>query len=175
MVNFITSLLPGSDKMDKVYRQGAAGALLDEYEKALTELINCITDIPDAMLVAIADPVTQNPDGRSIQTVLAHVANAMYSYAGYIHRFKGHDYTKPEKALRPAAGHYIDDMRDAFRFTTEVFKNIHDDELEQPDNSKKIFTNWEQLYDIEQLMEHAIVHILRHRRQIEKMKITLQR
>ena len=31
-----------------------------------------------------------------------------------------------------------------------------------------------QSYDAEQLLEHAIVHILRHRRQIEKFKIQSQ-
>lgn len=160
--------------MDKVYRQGAIGAILDEYERAVAELVVCITGIPDTALVAIADPLTLNHDCRSIQTVLAHVAGSMYSYAGYIHRFKGHAYEKPDKKLRPAAGDYINDLRDAFRFTTEVFKDIKDDELEQPHNAKKIFTNWGQLYDIEQLMEHAIVHILRHRRQIERMKIGLR-
>lgn len=39
---------------------------------------------------------------------------------------------------------------------------------------KKIFTSWNQVYDIEQVTEHAIVHILRHRRQIEKFKIILR-
>jgi hypothetical protein len=29
-------------------------------------------------------------------------------------------------------------------------------------------THWGQTYDLEQLLEHAIVHILRHRRQIER-------
>lgn len=159
--------------MDKIYRQGATGALLDEYEKAVEELITVISAIPDAALVTIADPVTLNPECRSIQTVLAHVANSMYSYAGYIHRFKGHSYVKPDKSFHPTASNYIADLRDAFRFTTDVFKDIKDDELEQSDPAKKIFTNWEQWYDIEQLMEHAIVHILRHRRQIEKMKIVL--
>lgn len=160
--------------MNKVYRQGAAGALLDEYEKAVNELAACIVNIPDTALVTVADPVTENPDCRSVQTILAHVANSMYSYAGYIHRSKGYDYTKPDKILHPSASYYIHDLEDAFRFTTEVFRNIKDDELEQPEQSKKIFTGWGQLYDIEQLMEHAIVHILRHRRQIEKMKLLLQ-
>ena len=31
-----------------------------------------------------------------------------------------------------------------------------------------IKSRWSVIYDVEQLMEHAIVHILRHRRQIEK-------
>ncbi|HEY5122872.1 MAG TPA: hypothetical protein VIK14_03975, partial [Ignavibacteria bacterium] len=39
--------------------------------------------------------------------------------------------------------------------------------IEQTDNSKKMNVGWGQQYDIEQLLEHAIVHILRHRRQIE--------
>ena len=43
-------------------------------------------------------------------------------------------------------------------------------ELEQPDNSLKIKSGWGQSYDIEQMTEHAIVHVLRHRRQIEKFK-----
>ncbi|HEY9257936.1 DinB family protein [Chitinophaga sp.] len=159
--------------MEKIYRQGASGALLDEYEKAVRELVTLISDIPDRALATIADPLTLNPDCTSIQTVLAHVANAMYSYAGYIHRFKGHAYTKPEKSFHTAVSGFVADLEDAFRFTTEVFHHIKDDELEQSDPAKKIFTNWGQWYDIEQLMEHAIVHILRHRRQIEKMKIVL--
>ena len=31
-----------------------------------------------------------------------------------------------------------------------------------------------QVYNIEQIAEHAIVHILRHRRQIEKFKLALR-
>jgi uncharacterized damage-inducible protein DinB len=159
--------------MNKIYRQGASGALLDEYEKAVAELVVVISDLPDAALVTIADPLTLNPECTSIQTVLAHVVNSMYSYAGYIHRFKGHAYAKPDKSFHPVASSYIADLRDAFRFTADVFKDVKDDELEQSDPAQKIFTNWGQWYDIEQLMEHAIVHILRHRRQIEKMKIVL--
>ena len=159
--------------MEKVYRQGATGALLDEYEKAVNELLLCIAGIPDAALVVVVDPVTQNPDCRSVQTVLSHVVSSMYSYAAYIHRSKGHDYTKPEKTLHTAVNNYRADLEDAFRFTTTVFNDIKDNELEQPEHAKKMLTGWGQVYDIEQLMEHAIVHILRHRRQIEKMKLLL--
>jgi hypothetical protein len=31
-----------------------------------------------------------------------------------------------------------------------------------------IRSSWGVVYDLEQLLEHAIVHVLRHRRQIEK-------
>lgn len=34
--------------------------------------------------------------------------------------------------------------------------------------SAVIHSQWGVTYDLEQLLEHAIVHVLRHRRQIEK-------
>ena len=37
-----------------------------------------------------------------------------------------------------------------------------------------IKTEWGQEYDFEQLLEHAIVHILRHRRQIERFLIKIK-
>ena len=39
---------------------------------------------------------------------------------------------------------------------------------------KKIVVKWGQTYDPEQLFEHAIVHILRHRRQIERFLLQLR-
>jgi chromosomal replication initiation ATPase DnaA len=48
--------------------------------------------------------------------------------------------------------------------------NITDSELEQSDNSLKMKTRWGQVYDIEQLTEHAVVHILRHKRQIVNLR-----
>ena len=46
--------------------------------------------------------------------------------------------------------------------------------LEELDNNKKILVAWGQLFDIDQLFEHAIVHILRHRRQIERFLLKLR-
>ena len=51
----------------------------------------------------------------------------------------------------------------------DVVRRPH--ELEEPANDKKMLVSWGQLYDIEQLMEHAIVHILRHRRQVERFML----
>ena len=38
--------------MKKNYRAGATGALLDEYERAISDLKSVIADIPDAALKA---------------------------------------------------------------------------------------------------------------------------
>lgn len=154
--------------MIKVYRQGAKGALLDEYEKAITELQNVIADISDKALVTVIDTVTTDENCRSIQTILSHVVSSAYSYAIYIMHYYGYQMVRPEKTFHTTVKDYVRDLTEAFQFTETVFRDIKDSELEQLEQEKKIAARWGQSYDIEQMMEHAIVHILRHRRQIEK-------
>jgi len=67
--------------ISKTYRtNGAIGALLDEYEKAIHELITVIHPIPENQLVTIADHETKDKDCRSIQTILTHVVESGYTY-----------------------------------------------------------------------------------------------
>lgn len=80
----------------------------------------------------------------------------------------------PSTSLHSSIKEYQKELNDVFTFTTATFATIKDNELEECDNNKKLITSWGQLYDIEQITEHAIVHILRHRRQIEKFKLALR-
>jgi hypothetical protein len=159
--------------MKKIYRPGAAGALLDEYERAIADLNNCIETIHDNDLAVIVDPKTTDENCRSVQTILSHVVNSGYGYAISIHNLKGHTMERPAKTFHHSIKEYQEDLASVFAFTENIFSEFNDSELEQFDDSLKIKTRWGQLYDIEQLTEHAIVHILRHRRQIEKFKILL--
>lgn len=152
------------------YRKGAVGGLLDEYEKAILELQTVLKDISDQELITIADAKTEDKNCRSVQTVMAHVVRAVYSYAIYIKSLSGIDIKRPDELYLSSAAEYIQQLDDAFAFTVDVFKGVEDQELEEFNASKKILTSWGQLYDIEQLSEHAIVHILRHRRQIQRFK-----
>jgi uncharacterized damage-inducible protein DinB len=151
-------------------RQGAVGALIDIYEQAISDLKNVIKSIPDNALTNIIDEKTTNEDCKSIQTILSHVVSSGYSYAISIHNLKGHNVKRPEKIFYLTIAEYLNDLTNVFIYTENVFREIKDDELEQFDDSLKIKTGWGQLYDIEQITEHAIVHILRHKRQIEKIK-----
>lgn len=160
--------------MIKNYRQGAIGALLDEYERAIAELLHTITDISADELVRIVDDKTTDPRCRSVQTILSHVVSAGYNYALYIRQVLGQKVKFTNDIFHPAVNDYQDDLNDMFSFTEDTFNNIQEDQLEQFDDEKKIHTRWGQAYDIEQITEHAIVHILRHRRQIEKFKIILR-
>lgn len=155
--------------MSGKYRSGAIGALLDEYERAISDLKNVIRKIPDAFLVTIIDRDTSDENCRTIQAILSHVVHAGYGYATsiYNNHTKGKA-TRPDKAYRPTVQAYLQDLDNMLAFTEKIFAGIKDTELEQNDNSLKILTSWGQQYDIEQLMEHAIVHILRHRRQIKR-------
>ena len=147
-------------------RTGAIGALLDIYEQAISGLKEVVKQLPDDALTVIRDRNTPDENCRSIQTILSHVVNSAYGYATSIHNIKGSELQRPEKIFHPGIGPYLQDLDAAFTFTENVFKNLKDSDLEQFENSLKIRTRWGQIYDIEQLTEHAIVHVLRHKRQI---------
>jgi uncharacterized damage-inducible protein DinB len=160
--------------MAKTYRQGAIGALLDIYQEAISDFKKIIENIPDNALTIIIDPHTTDENCKSIQTVLSHIVHSGYGYATNIHNLKGNNTTRPDKIFHLTIKEYSEDLTNVFNYTEKIFKEFKDSELEQFDNSLKIKTGWGQFYDIEQMMEHAIVHILRHKRQIEKFKLILQ-
>ena len=160
--------------MQKIYRTGATGALLDEYERAIADLKNEIRVIGDKEIPVVVDPHTDDEDCRSVQSVLAHVVHAGWGYAGSIYQFRGNPFNRPAKIFRTTVDEYIQDLDEVFAFTANLLGAMKDDELLENDETKKIKVRWGQTYDAEQLMEHAIVHILRHRRQIEKFNILLK-
>jgi uncharacterized damage-inducible protein DinB len=153
--------------------QNAVHSLLAEYKKAINELRHVIQDISETDLVFVIDNETQNPDCKSIQTILSHVISSGYSYCIYIQNSKNINSKRPDKVNRTSIVEYTKDLDNVLEFTNNTLATLSDNDLEEQDNTKKIITSWGQIYDIEQLMEHAIVHVLRHRRQIEKFKIVL--
>ncbi len=158
-------------KTPKKYREGAIGALLDEYERALAEFNKLIETIPDPALTIILDPKTADANCRSIQTILTHVVFAGYGYATYIHNVRGYNKERPDKIFHLSIPEYVQDLNAVFSFTVNIFGEFNDGELHGTDDLLKINTHWGETYNIEQITEHAIVHILRHRRQIERFML----
>src|SRR5262249_47221332 len=68
----------------KEYRNGAIGALMDEYERATSEMVRVIQSISDNEFDQTVDKETLDENCRSIQTIAGHVVAAGYSYADYI-------------------------------------------------------------------------------------------
>src|SRR5512132_502407 len=68
----------------RMYRKGPVGAMMDEYERAVGELVRIIEGISDEEYERVRDTETKDDDCRSIQTILTHVIGAGYGYAGYL-------------------------------------------------------------------------------------------
>lgn len=149
----------------KNFRTGSIGALMDEYERAASDLISILEKLPADQFERIYDPKTTDEHCRSIKSIMNHVIDAAYRYANQIRVFLAIVPVKPEFK--------IENKKDAVRAINKVltftansiegFWNLSDDQI----LATRQQTKWG-MYDIEMMFEHAIVHILRHRRQIEK-------
>lgn len=157
--------------MEKIYRKGASGSLMDEYERAAFELKSIVQNISEESYTRIADAETENEDCRSIETITNHVIRSGFSYANYIREWLSMNFVPVEhKPIEHAkVGDEIDRM---LGYTVEIFEGRWETMDDEMINSV-IAARWGVTYNIDQLFEHAIVHVLRHRRQIEKFIIKL--
>jgi len=153
---------------------GAIGALLDEYEKAIEELKYVIQDLSVDDLVCIVDYDTKDEDCRSIQTILSHVVGAGYTYVVEVRKSLGEKLDYKSKELLNSALEYSAALDKMFLFNLKLFDDYPSIKLEEYKPESKILVRWGQSYDVEQLFEHAIVHVLRHRRQIQRFIEKLQ-
>ena len=149
---------------------GAIGALLDEYEKSIKELKLVIQNISSDDLIRIVDDETKDDDCKSIQTILSHIVGSGYGYAIVIRKWLGEELEYKKREYFNAVVDYNFALDKMFEYNEKLFNDYPNIKLEAYEPENKIKVRWGQLYDVEQLFEHAIVHILRHRRQIERFK-----
>ena len=141
-------------------------ALLAEYKKAADELKSVLNNISQEEFIEIKDFTTKDPDCHSIQTIIFHVVQSGYTYANYINEQIKVDWYEYHLTISsPQKG--IEELDKMLAFTTTTFENIDFISIAEIEDWI-IKSRWNVTYDFEQLMEHAIVHILRHRRQIEQ-------
>jgi uncharacterized damage-inducible protein DinB len=157
------------------YREnGAVGALLDEYERAIQDLKTVLDTVTNDELITIVDTETNDDDCRSIQTILSHVVRSGYGYAIYVRQKQGENVAFVNRKKLDNAHDYKAALDKMFDYNVQLFADYPNLQLEEFDNDKKVHTAWGQVFDIDQLFEHAIVHILRHRRQIERFLLRLR-
>ena len=151
--------------MNKTYRKGAIGALTDEYEKALEELKTLLIKIPDTELKKTYNKEVDT-DFQSIRNLVLHIIRSGYVYANHIRKRFENSYIVPEiEITKTEQG--IFELDKMFEYTVETFEDKWLLTYKELMNTI-IKTSWT-TYDLEAIIEHAIVHILRHRLQIEKM------
>ena len=150
--------------MTNKYRSGAIGALTDEYEKALNELKTILQNISNDIFCLITDESIED-DFKSIRNITLHIVSSGYVYANHIrNRFDNEIVLNQVKIDN--INEAIEELDKMFLYTVQTFEDkwlLTDDEL----MNTIIKTSWT-TYDLEAIIEHSIVHILRHRLQIEK-------
>jgi len=162
-------------KRKREYRNnGAVGAILDEYEKSIEELKEVIADISQNDMIQIVDNETEDINCKSIQTILSHVVSAGYNYVIAIRKWSGEEIEYTKKEVLGSVEKYNTALDDMFRFNEKLFSDYPALPLSEYNDDKKINVRWGQKYDAEQLFEHAIVHVMRHRRQIERFLVKLE-
>lgn len=142
-------------------------AIFDEYARALRDLKGVVSAIPAdrfAGSTALADEEFPN-----IRAIMWHVIGAANRYADYLESaLDATDVTRREHTYRyETPDEALSSLGQALERTVTVMAKCQG-RSEEALAALQIRTRWEQIYDIEQMLEHAIVHILRHRRQIER-------
>lgn len=155
-------------------KNGAIGALLDEYEKAILELKQVISTASYSELIEIVDHETTDAACKSIQTILTHVAVSGYLYATEIRKWLGEEISYRGKETLDSIEAYQGELDAMFHFMVKTFEDYPNIQLREYNCELKIHVRWGQRFDVEQLCEHAIMHILRHRRQIERFLLKLR-
>lgn len=153
--------------MSQIFRPGSVGALTDTYEKVLVDMITMLKDLDEELFIKVLYEDTDE-DFKSMRNIMVHVVRCGYSYANYIRKAFGENYFIPTVQINKLQ-EAIDQLGQVFRYTLETLEGkwtMTEDEMAHVE----IVTTWSK-YDMEGIYEHAIVHIMRHQLQIEKMKM----
>lgn len=148
------------------YRPGPLGALMDEYERTISEFSHILGTLSQEAFEALRDRTTSDDDCRSIQTVTAHVVRSGYGYVNYMRGAFGEDFPRPEiHVASPSDGQA--QLSRLATVTAETFEGRWQTPNEALE-AMHIQSRWGPVFNLEQMFEHAIVHVLRHRRQVER-------
>ena len=156
------------------YRKGGVGALMDEYERAALELKALVESVSEEAYERIADPETKDADCHSIKTIMNHVVHAGYGYANGVRRKIPMPFEPLGDERRQIPHAEIGDEIDkVLAYTEETLDGMW--EMSYAEQDKFIIERKEGFSEnLEQLLEHAVLHVLRHRRQIEKFLIMMK-
>lgn len=152
-----------------VYRDGAVGALMDLYEQSVDRYIGLLKSLSHHQYLVAMDTATEDADCVSAQSITKHVLQAGYGYANYIRRqFNDPLGAKKDTYDLPDIGIAVLEIEKMMAYTLQTMEDKWNLSYEDVVNNQ-MKTAWGQQYDFEQLLEHAIVHVMRHHRQIEKL------
>ena len=148
------------------YRSGGLGAMMDEYERAARDLFKVLSSCSQDEFTAIHE--NEDETMRSIQLIMQHVVRSSYGYINKIRKTMGIEVTAKAPEVVDSPADAIEKLTASLSYNAATFEGrwkMTDEELD----AVTMLAAWNVNYTLEQMLEHAIVHILRHRRQIERL------
>lgn len=144
---------------------GMVKALMEEYHRSAIDLKEILSTISHVEFQKIRDEKTEDPECKSVQAIVSHVVGSGYTYINYINTISKIEWREYNNVIEDSSMG-ISEIDKMLNYTESSLKHILHFENKEIE-TWKFESRWDVMYDFEQLMEHAIVHILRHRRQIE--------
>ena len=146
------------------YRSRAVRALVLLHEDHLRRFLDTWKRARAASVVL---PITSDPDYVSLDALLRHVLGAARGYMTWMCEVL--QLPDPEirvapdaPALSAEADSYMEHVLERWR---EPLKDVSDDRLETPEYPSR----WKTLYCIDAMLEHAVMHPIRHTFQLEEL------
>jgi 1,4-dihydroxy-6-naphthoate synthase len=162
------STMPAHPFLDRPGEPGAMGALMDEYARAAEDFCRVVEGFDAARFAAALPGLAAHT--VSPQVVCRHVLTAAHRYSDGIRRARGLPFAegfrveagvpaRPD-ALRPL-------LAEMLRYTEAGLDGLYGQSDEQV-SVIRFQVPWGVEYDPDMLLEHAVCHLLRHRRQLER-------
>jgi hypothetical protein len=156
--------------LDRPGLPGPFGSLMDEYARAAEEFCRVVEGFSPAEFAG--ERPSNDPDTRSPRALCLHVCGAARRYSDYVRKARGMPFTdrfvlEPALLVKPAdvRGH----LASGLRYTEQGLEGLYDAPHEVH-TAIRFEVRWGPIYDPEMILEHAVVHLLRHRRQLERWR-----
>jgi hypothetical protein len=141
---------------------------MDEYARAAADFCRVVEGFDLARFTA-ARP-SNNPNTTSPRAVCLHVCSAAHRYAHYVRKARGDDFVERyelDPARLTSPGDVQERLAEATLLTEATVAPLlraTDEEIQ----ALSFTVRWGPRYDPEMMLEHAVCHVLRHRRQLER-------
>jgi len=150
-------------------RPGALGALMDLYEQEAELLFETINNqVKDTDWTEIKDAETKDEDCRSFQTICQHLVEAGKYYIELAKQGENPEYTMERSSVNLTD---IKEFETQFKAVLENQADYYEGRWDMGDEDTdkiKIKTGWGDILSMGGLLEHAVMHVMRHHRQILK-------
>jgi hypothetical protein len=159
-------LRPGAEPEEIPDRgeRAAVSALLAEWERARCAVVTQVEGFEPAFL-GVRLPAGHEP---TVLHVLRHLVGGAYTMTRYVLHAVAIP-PPPKVGLRATditgIPTFVQASAESAAYTRSALAGIADEDLGRP-----VAARWGKAYTVESMLEHSLVHFLRHRRQLERLR-----